>query len=130
MQQEVHVEAADERFVRFAPFADHSGVRELFIKELADILPQRNGTLAVLVVLNKGASHVNAESVAAHCKPESHYVLESLAGGYRTGSVHRLLPVAVRLVEAVVQRGLVGEEVDSAGAVAVGDTADTAHSLG
>ena len=129
VQQEIHVEPADERFVRFSPLAYHRGGGELLVQELADVLPQRDGALAVLVVLYEGARHVNAESVAAHGQPEAHDILERLAGSYGTGSVHRLLPVAVGLVESVVQRGLVGEEVDRAGAVTVGNAADAAHSL-
>jgi hypothetical protein len=52
VQQEIHVEAADEGFIRLAPFAHHGGVWEFPVEELAYILPQCDGALSVLVVLH------------------------------------------------------------------------------
>ena len=52
MQQEVHMETADKTLVRFAPFAYHGGSRKFFVKESADVLPEGNGALAILVVFN------------------------------------------------------------------------------
>ena len=52
MQQEVHMETADKALVRFTPFAYHGGSRKFFVKKCADVLPEGNGALAVLVVFN------------------------------------------------------------------------------
>ena len=46
------METADKALVRFAPFAYHGGSRKFFVKESADVLPEGNGALAVLIVFN------------------------------------------------------------------------------
>ena len=71
LKQEVHVEAAGERFVRFAPFRNHDRIGVARIQESADILPELDRLALAGVVLDKGARHIHPETVAAFVKPES-----------------------------------------------------------
>ncbi len=74
MQQEIHMETALQRFVRFAPFGYHGGIREFFVQKGADALPKTDGSLTVLVLFDQGACHVHAETVTAETKPKAHDV--------------------------------------------------------
>ena len=129
MQQEVHVEAALQGLIRLAPLGHHGRSGELGVQEGADLLPQADGATAVGVVLDQRARHVHPEAIAAHGEPEAHDVLEFLQRGAGAGGIHGLLPGQRGIQEAVVQRGLVGEKVDGAGAVTLGDAADTTNAL-
>ena len=66
MQQEVHVESADNGLVRLAPFGNHGRLREGLFQPGKDLPPQSNGSLLLRVVLHQGPGHVHPEAVTAH----------------------------------------------------------------
>ena len=119
VQQEIHMETALQTLVGLAPFGNHRRVREFLVKKCADILPEPDRTLSVFVAFHERTRHIDAESVAAHAKPETHDVLERGNCPLRAGSVCCLLPLFrwVRLVIAVIQCRLMGKEIYRAASV-------------
>lgn len=124
------MEAAGERFVRFAPFRDHDRIGVARIQESADILPELDRLALAGVVLDKGARHIHPETVAAFVKPESHDILHRLPGGEGFGRINRALPGLFRLGKAVVQRRLAGIEVGADSARPLRDAAQFARDAG
>ena len=119
MQKEVHMESPGKTLIGLSPFGHHGGFRKFFIEEFPYILPERNGSLTFRIVLDKGTCHINAESVASHGKPETHYILDLFPGSHGTGCIHGLLPGFFRFIESVIKSGLMGEEIDYAASVTV-----------
>ena len=122
MEQKIHMESALDALVRLAPLRDKHSLRKSLVKKAPDILPQRDGPLGVLIVLHQRPRHIHAESVAPQGEPERHHVLHGISRGHCSLGIHGLLPRAVRLVEAVIERRLVREKVHDTAAVPVGDS--------
>lgn len=83
------------------------------------------GSFAFLIVLYQGARHIDTEAVAAHVQPESHDIFHRcqrcLLVPHHQRTAATVFPDP--LIKAVVQGRLVGEEVDGASAVTLGNAA-------
>ncbi len=102
MEQKVHMEAAGKGFVRLAPLGNHGGIRKLFVEKIPYILPQFDGSFAVLVVFDKGACHIHTEAVAAHLQPETHNIFQFGKRCLGAFVVHGLLPRAPGIIKSIV----------------------------
>ena len=125
IQVEVHVESgAGDRELRMPPLRDECGLGE-FLFHREKVSPDSAGSRPLVVVaLDQGLRHVDAEAVAAVREPEAHHFLDRLARRARAGVVDALLPCLRRLLPAVIERGLALEEVQHVDAVALEFAAD------
>ena len=79
VQQEIHVEAGFQRFLRIAPLGDEGRFRIFFIKEGTNLLPQQFGVVMIRICFYEAGSHINAETITAKIKPEGHDILQDQA---------------------------------------------------
>ena len=130
MEQEVHMEAAQQGFIRLAPLGNHGRFRIFRIQECANFLPKGDGAFALGIIFYQAGRHVHPEAVAAQTQPEPHDALHGLQRGSGALILGALLPGTGDLIVAVVQGRLAAEEVHGAGAVPLGHPPQTAHPLG
>ena len=124
MQHEVHVEAALDGLGGNAPLGHHRAMRVLRIEKGAEVLPELNSLRPALIRLDEARRHVDAEAVRAQVQPEAHDVLDRLARCERGGRIGRHHPRTGALCISVIERGLIGKEVDRRRAVPLRNAAD------
>lgn len=86
-------------------------------------------TFALGIILHQRHRHIHPEAVTAHAEPKPHNILHRLQRSAGARSIHGLLPGLFRLIVAIIQRRLVREKVDRAGAVPLRNRTETIHAV-